>query len=51
VSKVHGNFIVNRGGAKAADVLSLIDEIRAEVERKSHTNLKLELKVIGDEAI
>jgi len=51
VSKVHGNFIVNRGGAKAADVLSLIDEIRAEVERKIHTDLKLELKVIGDEAI
>ncbi len=50
VSEVHGNFIVNRGGAKAADVLRLIDEIRAEVKRKHHTELELELRVIGEEA-
>ncbi|MEZ5302622.1 MAG: UDP-N-acetylmuramate dehydrogenase [Verrucomicrobiales bacterium] len=29
VSEVHGNFIVNDGGATAADVLTLIDQIKA----------------------
>ncbi|UCF22457.1 MAG: hypothetical protein JSV72_16155, partial [Ralstonia sp.] len=31
VSEIHGNFVVNRGGASASDVLGLVDEVRAEV--------------------
>ena len=49
VSRVHGNFIVNRGGATASDVISLIDEVKREVRRRNGANLVLELQVIGED--
>jgi UDP-N-acetylmuramate dehydrogenase len=49
VSRVHGNFIVNRGGATASDVISLIDEVKREVRRRNGANLDLELQVIGED--
>lgn len=45
VSPLHGNFIVNRGAATAADVLGLIDEVRSEVQTKSGVDLEVEVKV------
>lgn len=45
VSPLHGNFIVNRGAATAADVLGLIDEVRSEVQTKSGVELEVEVKV------
>jgi len=51
VSDEHGNFIVNRGGATAQDVLELIGKIRAESEMKRGINLSLELQVIGDDEV
>ena len=50
VSEVHGNFIVNRGGASAADVLALIEKIREEVRAQSGVELELELRVVGEDA-
>ncbi len=46
VSEKHANFIVNRGGATAADVLSLIDFIREKVYSLSEIELELELQVL-----
>lgn len=48
VSGKHANFIVNRGGAKAAEVMELIDLIQAAVYRESGIKLELELRYIGD---
>lgn len=45
VSEKHGNFIVNRGGARAADVFALIAEVRARVAEKTGIELELEVKV------
>jgi len=45
VSPKHGNFIVNRGGATAADVLGLIDEVREAVSRRAGVDLRLEVEV------
>lgn len=45
VSTVHGNFIVNRGGATAADVLALIDDVRDAVERRMGVALRTEVEV------
>lgn len=45
VSPLHGNFIVNRGGASATDVLALIAEVRAIVAQKTGLELELEAKV------
>jgi UDP-N-acetylmuramate dehydrogenase len=45
VSEKHGNFIVNRGHARAADVLALIEEVRARVADASGVVLENEVKV------
>jgi UDP-N-acetylmuramate dehydrogenase len=46
VSEKHANFIVNRGGATARDVVALIDFIRETVYRQSEIELELELQVL-----
>jgi UDP-N-acetylmuramate dehydrogenase len=45
VSEKHGNFIVNRGGARAADVFALIAEVRTRVAERTGIELELEVKV------
>ena len=45
VSPLHGNFIVNRGAATAADVLGLIEDVRAAVAEHSGIVLQTEVKV------
>ena len=45
VSPLHGNFIVNRGGASAADVLTLIEDVRDLVFEKSGVRLEIEARV------
>jgi UDP-N-acetylmuramate dehydrogenase len=45
VSPLHGNFIVNRGAARASDVLALIEEVRAIVAEKTGIVLELEAKI------
>jgi len=49
ISLVHGNFIVNRGDAKASDVLSLVDTIKREAKQRIGVDLVLELQVIGED--
>jgi UDP-N-acetylmuramate dehydrogenase len=45
VSPLHANFIVNRGKASAADVLALIEDVRALVLEQSGVVLDREVKV------
>jgi len=47
VSPIHGNFIVNQGGARAADVLELIRRIRAKVKEESGYILEPEVLLVG----
>ena len=47
ISPVHANFIANRGGANAADVLALIQEAQAAVWRMAGIRLAPEVRVIG----
>ncbi len=47
VSEVHGNFIVNDGGATSADVLELISRIQAEARRVRGIELKTEVQIVG----
>jgi len=44
VSERHGNFIINRGGATAADVLGLIDDLRARVADATGIELSIEVR-------
>ena len=45
VSEKHANFIVNRGGATASDVLRLIEVIRDRVRKEHNVTLELEVEV------
>jgi UDP-N-acetylmuramate dehydrogenase len=47
VSPKHANFIINTGGASAADIAALIDRVQAEVERASGIRLIPEVHRIG----
>lgn len=49
VSDVHGNFIVNDGGARAQDVLDLIERIRAKARAERGVELETEVQVLGSE--
>ncbi|MDI6870248.1 MAG: UDP-N-acetylmuramate dehydrogenase [Bacillota bacterium] len=48
VSRVHANFIVNTGGATAADVAWLIKELQRRVEERFGTRLEPEVKFLGE---
>ncbi|MCC2640806.1 MAG: murB [Nitrospira sp.] len=47
VSEKHANFVVNRGQARAEEVLALIRKVRSKVKKVSGVALELELKVVG----
>ena len=48
VSEKHANFIVNVGGATAADIENLINEVQAVVRGKIGISLQCEVRIIGD---
>ena len=47
VSEKHANFIINRGHAKAADIVKLIDLVERTVYQNSGVKLELEVKMVG----
>ncbi len=49
VSEKHAGFIVNAGGATAADVLALIKEVQRRVKETFNVELHPEVRVIGEE--
>lgn len=48
VSTLHANFIVNCGGAKAADVLRLICHVQEQVRSRWDFDLHPEVRVLGE---
>ncbi|MEY5010280.1 MAG: UDP-N-acetylmuramate--L-alanine ligase, partial [Verrucomicrobiota bacterium] len=49
VSEVHGNFIVNEGGATAGDVLALIEQVRDRALRERGITLETEVQIVGQD--
>ncbi len=49
VSEIHGNFIVNDGGASAADVLGLIEKIKSQALEQRGIKLETEVQIVGEE--
>ncbi len=47
VSDVHGNFIVNDGGATSEDVITLIQEVKTAAERTRGITLETEVQIVG----
>jgi UDP-N-acetylmuramate--L-alanine ligase/UDP-N-acetylenolpyruvoylglucosamine reductase len=48
VSEKHANFIVNDGGARAEEILALVEDVRSAVRRAKGLELELELRVLGE---
>jgi len=49
VSEVHGNFIINQGGATATEILNLIESIRQQARQHRHIELETEVKILGED--
>lgn len=50
ISPKHANFIINRGGARAADIEALIDLAQDAVAHKFGIDLEREVRIIGERA-
>ena len=48
ISSKHANFIVNRGGAMAADILALMELTRERVHAHHGIMLEPEIRIIGE---
>ena len=48
VSQKHCGFVINRGGATAAEVISLMEQVADKVEEVSGVRLEPEVKRIGE---
>src|SRR3954470_12011360 len=49
VSEVHGNFIVNDGGATATEVLQLIAQIQEKARNQRGIELETEVQIVGED--
>lgn len=48
VSEKHCGFVINRGGATAADIVELCRQVKERVFRNSGVELELEVKLLGE---
>jgi UDP-N-acetylmuramate dehydrogenase len=48
VSERHANFIVNTGGASAAEIRQLMEQIQQAVWEKNHIWLEPEVRLVGE---
>lgn len=46
-SEMHANFLINDGSASAADLESLVEEVRADIAEKEAVDMRWEVKRIG----
>jgi UDP-N-acetylmuramate--alanine ligase len=49
VSEVHGNFVVNTGGATALEILTLIEFLQEKARTERNVELETEIKILGDD--
>jgi UDP-N-acetylmuramate dehydrogenase len=50
VSPRHANFIVNLGGARAADIEAVVDHVHAAVLARTGVDLVREVRIVGERA-
>lgn len=48
VSPLHGNFFINHGNTRAADIRELIEKVQKTVKEKQGVDLELEIEFIGE---
>lgn len=50
VSRRHSNFIVNAGGASAADIEALVNHVQSTVQARTGVLLEREVRIVGERA-
>lgn len=50
VSEKHAGFVINRGSARASDVLELMDQVKLRVYEATGVILEPEIRIIGEDA-
>ena len=50
VSRKHSNFIVNTGGASAADIEALVNHVQSTVQARTGVLLEREVRIVGERA-
>ncbi len=48
ISEKHANFIINRGGATAEDIMTLISDVKKIVKEKTGYELECEIRIVGE---
>lgn len=48
ISEKHANFILNKGGATASDILGLIDHVKRKVKEQFQVELECEVIILGE---
>lgn len=48
ISEKHANFILNKGGASASDILGLIDIVKQKVKEQFQVELECEVIILGE---
>lgn len=48
ISEKHANFILNKGGASASDILGLIDIVKRKVKEQFQVELECEVIILGE---
>jgi UDP-N-acetylmuramate--L-alanine ligase/UDP-N-acetylenolpyruvoylglucosamine reductase len=49
ISEIHGNFVVNQGGASALEILTLIEFIQDKARTERSVELETEIKILGED--
>ena len=49
ISEKHAGFIINKGNAKAEDILKLIEFVKQKVYEKFNVEIELEIEVLGED--
>jgi len=47
ISELHGNFIINEGGARAQEVRTLIERAKTEIKRRFNVEIETEVEMVG----
>ncbi len=48
ISEKHANFVINKGGATADDIIRLISDVQKTVKEKTGFELECEVRIIGE---
>ena len=49
VSTLHSGFVINKGGAKASDILDVMEHVKTVIKKEYGVELEPEVRILGDD--